>query len=88
MKVILPAVRGIDKRVALFGEGPSGVVLVLGPSLEAQVRALAAEHDVPVWTLGTIGGDLLEIAPVLGVPIAALIDAHQSGLARALGREV
>jgi phosphoribosylformylglycinamidine synthase II len=88
MKVVLPAVRGIDKRVALFGEGPSGVVLVLGPSLEAQVRALAAQHDVPVWTLGTIGGDLLEIAPVLGLPIAALIDAHASGLARALGREV
>jgi phosphoribosylformylglycinamidine synthase len=88
MKVVLPAVRGIDKRVALFGEGPSGVVLVLGPSLEAQVRALAAQHDVPVWTLGTIGGDLLEIAPVLGIPIAALIDAHQNGLARALGREV
>ena len=88
MKVVLPAVRGIDKRVALFGEGPSGVVLVLGPSLEAQVRALAVQHDVPVWTLGTIGGDLLEIAPVLGLPIAALIDAHTSGLARALGREV
>jgi len=87
MKVTLPAVRGIDRRVALFGEGPSGVVLVLGPSLEAQVRALASEHDVPVWTLGTIGGDLLEIAPVLGLPIAALVDAHSSGLARALGRE-
>jgi phosphoribosylformylglycinamidine synthase II len=88
MKVTLPAVRGIDKRVALFGEGPSGVVLVLGPSLESQVRALAAQHDVAVWTLGTVGGDLLEIAPVLGVPIAALVDAHTNGLARALGREV
>jgi phosphoribosylformylglycinamidine synthase len=86
MKVTLPAVRGIDKRVALFGEGPSGIVLVIGPSLETQVRALAAQHDVPVWTLGTIGGDLLEIAPVLGLPIAALIDAHSNGLARALGR--
>ena len=86
MKVTLPAVRGIDKRVALFGEGPSGIVLVIGPSLETQVRALAAQHDVPVWTLGTIGGDLLEIAPVLGLPIAALIDAHSNGLARASGR--
>jgi hypothetical protein len=55
--------------------------------LEAQVRALAAQHDVPIWTLGTIGGDLLEIAPVLGMPIASLVDAHGSGLARALGRE-
>jgi phosphoribosylformylglycinamidine synthase II len=88
MKVTLPAVRGIDRRVALFGEGPSGAVLVVGPSLESQVRALAAQHDVPVWTLGTIGGDLLEIAPVLGLPIAALVDAYRSGLARALGREV
>ncbi len=88
MKVTLPAVRGIDKRVALFGEGPSGIVLVLGPSLESQVRALAAQHDVPVWTLGTIGGDLLEIAPVLGLPIAALAEAHGNGLAMALGREV
>ena len=49
--------------------------------------ALAAQHDVPVWTLGRIGGDLLEIAPVLGLPIAALVDAHRNGLARALGRE-
>jgi phosphoribosylformylglycinamidine synthase len=88
MKVTLPAVRGIDKRVALFGEGPSGIVLVIGPSLEQQVRALAAQHDVPIWTLGTIGGDLLEIAPVLGMPIAALVDAHSGGLARALGRQV
>jgi hypothetical protein len=88
MKVALPAVRGIDRRVALFGEGPSGVVLVIGPSLEQQVRALAAQNDVPVWTLGTIGGDLLEIAPVLGMPIAALVDAHSGGLARALGRQV
>jgi phosphoribosylformylglycinamidine synthase len=87
MKVTLPAVRGIDKRVALFGEGPSGVVLVVGPSLESQVRALAAQHEVPVWTLGTIGGDLLEIAPVLGLPVASLVEAHGNGLARALGRE-
>jgi phosphoribosylformylglycinamidine synthase subunit PurL len=87
MKVTLPAVRGIDKRVALFGEGASGVILVIGPSLEARLRALAAEHGVPVWTLGTIGGDLLEIAPVLGLPVASLVEAHGFGLSRALGRE-
>jgi hypothetical protein len=87
MKVTLPAVRGIDRRVALFGEGPSGIVLVVGPSLESQVRALAAQNDVPVWTLGTIGGDLVEIAPVLGLPVASLVEAHGTGLARALARE-
>ena len=87
MKVTLPAIRGIDKRVALFGEAPSGIVLVVDPANADPVRALARKREVPAWTLGTMGGDLLEIAPVLGMPIAALVDAHGGGLARALGRE-
>jgi phosphoribosylformylglycinamidine synthase len=87
MKVTLPAIRGIDKRVALFGEAPSGIVLVVDPARENDVRALAREHDVPLWTLGTIGGDLLEVAPVLGTPVSALADAHTRGLGRALGRD-
>jgi hypothetical protein len=87
MKVTLPAIRGIDKRVALFGEAPSGIVLVIEPSREGEVRALAGEHDVPLWTLGTMGGDLLEVAPVLGTPVSALADAHANGLSHALGRD-
>ena len=87
MRVTLPAVRGIDKRVALFGEGPSGIVLVVDAARAEELRALGVEHDVPMWTLGTIGGDLLEIAPVLGMPIASLAQAHGHGLGRALGRE-
>jgi len=51
------------------------------------VRALARQHDVPLWTLGTIGGDLLEVAPVLGTPVSALADAYARGLGRALGRD-
>ncbi|MDP9246027.1 MAG: phosphoribosylformylglycinamidine synthase subunit PurL [Chloroflexota bacterium] len=88
MKVALPAVRGIDKRVMLFGEGPSGIVLVIRTADELLVRAIASEHDVPLWTLGSIGGDILEIAPVLGTPVEALARAHRDGLARALGREL
>ena len=87
MRVTLPAVRGIDKRVALFGEGPSGIVLVVDAARADEVRALAIERNVPLWTLGSIGGDLLEIAPVLGMPIASLAQAHGHGLGRALGRE-
>ncbi|HEY7623921.1 MAG TPA: AIR synthase related protein, partial [Candidatus Limnocylindria bacterium] len=88
MKVTLPAIRGIDKRVALFGEAPSGIVIVIDPARDAELRALAAEHDVPLWTLGTMGGDLLEVAPVLGVPVSALAEAHARGLAVALGKAV
>ena len=87
MKVTLPAVRGIDKRVALFGEAPSGIVLVVDPANERATRELATGQDVPLWTLGTVGGDLLEVAPVLGVPVVALADAHARGLGRALGRD-
>jgi phosphoribosylformylglycinamidine synthase subunit PurL len=87
MRVTLPAVRGIDRRVMLFGEGPSGIVLVIRTADELLVRAIATEHDVPLWTLGSIGGDILEIAPVLGTPVEALARAHRDGLARALGRE-
>jgi len=87
MKVTLPAIRGIDKRVALFGEAPSGVVLVIEPAREDEVRALARGHDVPLWTLGTVGGDLLEVAPVLGTPVIALAEAHARGLGHALGRD-
>ncbi|HYK97584.1 MAG TPA: AIR synthase related protein, partial [Candidatus Acidoferrales bacterium] len=71
--------------VALFGEAPSGIVLVT--DRPDALRALATEHDVPTWTLGTMGGDLLEVAPVLGMPLASLAQAHGHGLARALGRE-
>ena len=88
MKVTLPAVRGIDTRVMLFGEGPSGIVLVIRTADELLVRAIASEHAVPLWTLGAIGGDILEIAPVLGTPVEALVRAHQDGLGRALGRDV
>jgi len=87
MKVTLPAIRGIDKRVALFGEGPSGVVLIVDPAREKRRARARARARRPLWTLGTIGGDLLEIAPVLGTPVTALADAHARGLGRALGRE-
>ncbi|MDE3113223.1 MAG: phosphoribosylformylglycinamidine synthase subunit PurL [Chloroflexota bacterium] len=86
IRATLPAVRGIDKRVALFGEGASGIVLVAAPENADALRALALERDVPTWTLGAVGGDLLEVAPVLGLPIAALRDAYENGLPAALGR--
>jgi len=86
MKVTLPSVRGTGTLAKLFGEGPSGIVLVIPAQHEAALRASAQEHAVPLWTLGSIGGDILEIAPVLAMPIDALRRAHGGGLAAALGR--
>jgi len=59
---------------------------VIDPARETEVRALARDRDVPVWTLGAVGGDLLEVVPVLGMPVASLVRAHADGLGRALGR--
>ena len=60
---------------------------MIDPLRDDVVRTLAREHNIPLWTLGTIGGDLLEVAPVLGTPVSALADAHARGLGRALGRD-
>ncbi|MEK7859783.1 MAG: AIR synthase related protein, partial [Chloroflexota bacterium] len=86
LRVTLPAVRGMSLLASLFGEGPSGIVLVVAPRDEARVRALAEEHDVSLRTLGAVGGRDLRIAGVLGVPVSALARAHDEGLPRALGR--
>ena len=86
MKVTLPSVRGSGTLAKLFGEGPGGIVLVIPADDETDLRACAAEHDVVIWTLGSIGGDILEIAPILAMPIDALRRAHGGGLAAALGR--
>jgi phosphoribosylformylglycinamidine synthase len=80
-----PAPR-IDKRVALFGEAPSGIVLVVAPDDLNPLRTLAAQNDVSLWVLGAMGGDLFEVEPVLGMPVASLRDAYERGLPRALGR--
>jgi len=86
MQVTLPPVRG-GTIAKLFGEGPGGIVLVVPPDREAALRACAADHGVELWTLGAIGGDILEIVPVLAMPIDALRRAYEGGLAAALGRQ-
>ena len=80
----LPLVPGSHTRETLFGEGPSAILLVIDPGRAEDVVALAREHGVALWTLGSVGGDLLEIAPVIGMPVASLADAHANGLSRAL----
>ncbi len=81
----LPAVRGASTATALFAESPSGIVLAAAPADTELLRGLAAEHDVPLRTLGAFGGDAFALGPVT-LSLRAIADAHAEGLERALGR--
>jgi phosphoribosylformylglycinamidine synthase II len=64
---------------ALFGEAP-GAFLVSGPG-EA-IERLGAR--TPVAVLGTVGGDVLEVAGQLSLRLSELREAHAGGLAQFL----
>ena len=70
---------------ALFGEAQSRF-LVATPDADARaaLEALAAEAGVAVTALGTAGGDRLQLGPV-DASVAAMRDAYEGGLPRALG---
>ncbi len=69
-RVELPAVPGasaIDALAALFGEGPSRIVVSVSPEGAADVLERARAAGVPAVRIGTTGGDALSIAaPPLG----------------------
>ena len=62
-----PGASPVDALGALFGEGPSRVVVSVAPEGAAAVLALATGMGVPAVRLGTTRGDALSIAaPPLG----------------------
>ena len=74
-----------DHRTVLFGEGPGGFVVSGTPGA---LRELAAEAgDVAFVSLGTVGGNRLELAGSdarLALPVEALSTAHEQALPRLL----
>jgi len=57
----------LDALAALFGEGPSRVVVSVRASVAADVLERAAAAKVPAHRIGTTGGEALAIAvPPLG----------------------
>ncbi|GAB4262089.1 MAG: phosphoribosylformylglycinamidine synthase subunit PurL [Thermoleophilia bacterium] len=73
--------------VTLFGEGPTRVVVSAAPELVGDVRRLCEEAGVPCRVLGTVGGNSLAVqlgAEQVAVPLAAMRDAYEGGLERAL----
>ena len=47
--------------VELFGESPSRIVLTATPRFVPALTLLARQHGLPIETLGTVGGDRLQI---------------------------
>ncbi len=66
--------------VALFGEGPSRVIVTCAPADTQALAALAAK--LPLTTLGAVGGDRLRLsvdgAAALELPVAELHAAYES----------
>ncbi|MFT5223161.1 MAG: phosphoribosylformylglycinamidine synthase II, partial [Glaciecola sp.] len=73
---------------ALFSEAPGRVVVTVSPADVDAVRAAAEKASLQVTTLGTIGGDAVKIAGVLDLDLAALRDAHETGLPKLVDPDV
>jgi phosphoribosylformylglycinamidine synthase len=71
---------------ALFGEGPSRVVIAVSGERLVDVEQAAAEADVSVTRLGVATGDRLRIKDLIDVPLAGTIDAWRTCLPSALGQ--
>ncbi len=84
-----PAASPVDALAALFGEGPSRVVVSVSPGAAAAVLSEAVAAGVPALRIGTTGGDALAItAPPLGslsVAVRELRDRADACLAPIVG---
>ena len=74
--------------LALFGEAPTRVVVSVAPETATAFRKLCAGAGVPAADLGTVAGGGLHMrvgGEEVTVPLAALREAYETGLPRALG---
>jgi phosphoribosylformylglycinamidine synthase len=75
---------GVPDHLALFGEGPSRVVLSVPEPAVAEVRARADAAGVGWQDLGMAGGDRLVVEGLVDVPVADATAAWQAALPDAL----
>jgi phosphoribosylformylglycinamidine synthase subunit PurL len=59
----------------LFSESSARAVVAVSPGREPDFLALCTQHGVPALTLGTVGGDSLEVEGCFGVPLPELAAA-------------
>jgi phosphoribosylformylglycinamidine synthase len=76
---------GVDLAAALFSESQARAVLAVPAEAEERLRALAAEHGVPVLALGTTGGDALEIEGLGAFTVGELRELREGTLPRYFG---
>ena len=69
---------------ALFGEAPSRVVVSTVPGLAEALTQRAQEVGVPLVRLGTVASGRFSFPGLLDLPVAALADAYENALERAL----
>ncbi len=75
----------IADHAALFGEGPSRVVVAVDPERLTEVLAAAEAAEVPTSRIGLATGDRLVVKDLLDVPVDHLRAAHRDRLPAALG---
>jgi phosphoribosylformylglycinamidine synthase len=71
---------------ALFGEGPSRVVVAVSADRLVDVEQAAGAADVPVTRLGVATGERLKVKDLVDVALADAIDAWRTCLPSALGQ--
>ena len=78
----LPSIQGASALQALFHEEPSRVVVSFPPENRVKVQERCSALGVPFELLGFVGGDTLEIADLLEVPVQVLAESHVRALDR------
>ena len=81
-------VGGLADHAALFGEGPSRVVLCVPTGALGAVQARVEAAGVGWTLLGRAGGDRLIVEGLLDVPVADAVAAWRDALPQAMGMAV
>jgi phosphoribosylformylglycinamidine synthase len=71
---------------ALFGEGPSRVVIAVSADRLVDVEKAANDAGVPVTRLGLASGDRLRVKDLVDLPLSDVADAWRTRLPAALGQ--
>ena len=64
----------------LFSESAARAIVAVRPGAEADFEQICAAHGVPAETIGTVGGDLLEVEDSFTIALAELAGVHRGAL--------